>query len=342
MADTSPNLLLPYIQPAQAQKHVTHNAAIARLDTLTQLRLEQIGATTPPALPEAGQVFALGSGATGDWAGQDGTLALYSDNAWVFETPQDGWHAVDLDTGALVVWRMGVWQAPAGNATDTLGINTSADTTNRLAVASDASLFTHAGTGHQLKVNKAAATDTGSLLFQTAFSGRAEMGLAGEDNWSVKVSPDGAAWQTALRIDAATGAVGVGPDAGTAYQFSVAAASIEPTILVHNTGGIGGATVRMIDDNSGSDWKFKTTGAGDFKLRNQTAGIDQIILRGTTNAVDFAGPVRPASYTVATLPAAATVKAGAMVYVSDASGGDVIAFSDGSAWRRMNDRSVVS
>jgi hypothetical protein len=50
-------------------------------------------------------------------------------------------------------------------------------------------------------------SDTGSLLFQTGWSGRAEMGLAGTDNFSVKVSPGGASWLTALEVDKATGTV---------------------------------------------------------------------------------------------------------------------------------------
>lgn len=47
------------------------------------------------------------------------------------------------------------------------------------------------------------------------------------------------------------------------------------------------------------------------------------------------------SYTVATLPAAATYPR-AIVYVSNETGGAVPAFSDGSNWRRVTDRAVVS
>lgn len=46
------------------------------------------------------------------------------------------------------------------------------------------------------------------------------------------------------------------------------------------------------------------------------------------------------SYTVATLPsAAAPIR---MIYVSDESGGAVPAFNDGTNWRRVTDRAVVS
>jgi len=46
------------------------------------------------------------------------------------------------------------------------------------------------------------------------------------------------------------------------------------------------------------------------------------------------------SFTVANLPSAATP--GRMIYVSDETGGAVVAFSDGTNWRRVTDRAVVS
>lgn len=47
-----------------------------------------------------------------------------------------------------------------------------------------------------------------------------------------------------------------------------------------------------------------------------------------------------ASYTVATVPSA--TEPGRMIYVSDETGGAVVAFSDGTNWRRVTDRAVVS
>ena len=51
--------------------------------------------------------------------------------------------------------------------------------------------------------------------------------------------------------------------------------------------------------------------------------------------------VQLTSYTVAMLPDA-TVKAGGMIFVSDETGGAVPAFSDGTNWRRVTDRTIVS
>ena len=39
MTQTSSLLNLPYIEPSQAQKHVTHNESLRILDTLTHLRV---------------------------------------------------------------------------------------------------------------------------------------------------------------------------------------------------------------------------------------------------------------------------------------------------------------
>jgi len=57
--------------------------------------------------------------------------------------------------------------------------------------------------------------------------------------------------------------------------------------------------------------------------------------------LDVDGPVRVGSYTVAALPAA-SAGAGQIIYVPDATGGAVLAFSDGTDWRRSTDRAVVT
>ena len=50
--------------------------------------------------------------------------------------------------------------------------------------------------------------------------------------------------------------------------------------------------------------------------------------------------VQLTSYTVATLPVATT--AAGLIFVSDETGGAVPTFSDGTNWRRVTDRAVVS
>lgn len=206
--DQTPNLNLPYILAAQAQKHVTHNEAIRMLDALTQIGVASRVASAPPATPPDGVRYILPAAPTGVWAGPAGRVAAFQDGAWAYFTPHEGWIAWVADEAAAVVYAGGSWVALTGASASTfatLGINATADTTNRLTVSAPATLLNHAGAGHQVKVNKAAAAATASLLYQTAFSGRAEMGLTGDDNFHVKVSPDGATWREAMVITGATG-----------------------------------------------------------------------------------------------------------------------------------------
>lgn len=206
MPDISPNLDLPYLLPSQAQKHVTHNEALERLDLLAQLIVQGFGAATPPAAPADGVVWALAAAPEGDWAGQGGRLAARIGGAWSFIDPREGWRAWSLAEAELRVWRGAEWRKLPLDDLPGLGIGTAHDATNRLAVVASATLLNHAGAGHQLKINKAAPADTATLLFQSDWSGRAEMGLAGTDHFSVKVSADGAAWAEGLRINRTTGA----------------------------------------------------------------------------------------------------------------------------------------
>ncbi|MDP9838916.1 hypothetical protein J2T09_003688 [Neorhizobium huautlense] len=200
MADRTTNLSMPFTLPSQAQKHVTHNEALQALDAIVQLTVEG-EATAPPANPTEGSRFVVDPHATGDWVGHDGHIAARQDGAWTFLLPKEGWLAWFRGAQTLKIFYGSAWNdlQPADADPAMLGINTSADSHNRLAVASEASLFTHVGHGHQVKVNKAATTDTASLLFQSNWTGYAEMGLAGDNDFSIKVG-NGTNWVTALKI----------------------------------------------------------------------------------------------------------------------------------------------
>jgi hypothetical protein len=210
MSET-PLLKLPLLAAAQAQKHVTHNEALLLLEAAVQLSVIDRGLTAPPLSAADGDRHLVAAGATGAWAGKAGQLALMQGGGWVFLMPRKGWRMWVEDEGKLLL-HDGVQWLDLLNFTEfsnlqRLGVNATADTTNRLSVSAAASLFSHAGSDHRLKLNKNAATDTASLLYQTGFAGRAEMGLAGNDDFAIKVSADGAQWRTALVIDRASGAV---------------------------------------------------------------------------------------------------------------------------------------
>ncbi len=205
---------LPLILPSQAQKHVTHNEALTLIDGLFHLVIKKFGETTPPVTAQIDDAFVIGASPTGAWFGQAGNIAFNSDVGWRFLVPRQGIIALNATSAKLVVYDQSTWKA-LGDAIDvsTLGINTNADAVNRLAVRSNAALFiaTNASDGGngdvQIKLSKELASDTASHLFQTAFSGRAEIGLTGDDDFHLKVSSNGATWNEAIKVDKTTALV---------------------------------------------------------------------------------------------------------------------------------------
>ena len=200
------NLRLPFIAPQQAQKHVTHNEGLATLDRLVHLTVLDRDLAGPPASPLEGARYIVAAAATGAWAGKARNIAVWSDGMWLFHMPNEGWLVWVADEDIILAYDGSQWAPlPAAAGAPLFGINTTADTTNRLSISGTASLFNHAGSGHQLKLNKALATDTASILLQTGFSGRAELGLTGDDDFRFKVSANGSSWKESIRLDRTTG-----------------------------------------------------------------------------------------------------------------------------------------
>lgn len=120
MADTT-QLGLPLVQAAQAQKHVTVNEALTRLDGLVQLTIISQSLALPPAVAPEGSCFGIPIGAVNEWAGQDGNLAIARNGGWDFAQPKRGWRAVILDEGVQAIhdgtfWRSGMITLSPNNA----------------------------------------------------------------------------------------------------------------------------------------------------------------------------------------------------------------------------------
>lgn len=216
------NLRLPFIEASQSQKHVTHNDALLIIDAAVHLSVLDSTRASPPASPAEGDRHVVAVGATGGWLGHDKAVATYSDGGWVFLDPRAGWRAWSVDDDALLVFDGSVWRVfevgSAGPPTELhdltlLGVGTTADATNPLSAKLNNTLWTaravaDGGTGDlRYKLSKESAAKTVSFLFQDNYSGRAEIGLCGDDNFHFKVSPDGTAWYEGIRIDRTNGKV---------------------------------------------------------------------------------------------------------------------------------------
>lgn len=238
--ENSKRLTLPYIMPQQAQKHVTHNEAIRKLDAIVQMSALSKKVTSPPEMPLEGQGYIIPELATGVWADKVNLFAIYQDGIWSYITPDEGWSCwveedqqrYDFSTGS---WLISSSEAPNG---DQLGINTTADSVNRLAVKSDTVLFSHddvtPGNGDvRVVLNKNQENATSSMVFQSNYSARGELGLLGNDNLAFKVSVDANNWKNAMSIDASSGHLCMGNL--NDFSANLTIAGDEPLLRVSNT-----------------------------------------------------------------------------------------------------------
>lgn len=116
---------LPLLQPAQAQKHVTVNDALMRLDGLVNLVLQSITTAEPPVTATDGMCYGVPALAAGAWAGQAGRIAIGANGGWVFAQPQRGQQAFVRDLGTSAIWTGAGW-APGAMTLGLFGSGTSA------------------------------------------------------------------------------------------------------------------------------------------------------------------------------------------------------------------------
>lgn len=218
--DQTARLGLPYLAAGQMQKHVTLNEALTRLDALVQTAVISRTEANQPTAPADGVLYILPPEALGsDWTGKpEGALVRAEGGGWTSVDVSDGLVALVLDAGELVVRAGGGW-APLGERLAVIqnlarfGLGTMADAANPFAARLNKALWAALPSGEggdgdlRLTFNKDGPADVLSLLFQSGWAGRAELGLVGDDDLRLKVSADGSAWQDVWSVDRASGRV---------------------------------------------------------------------------------------------------------------------------------------
>lgn len=226
---TAPNLGFSLLSVNQASKETTINEAFATIDTVAMNGVTTKSLTVAPSSPASGTLYIVGASATGEWAGYDNYLAYYY-NGWKFIAPKEGAFFWVDDESEIYIYTGSAWTLFTASFTSSsvaqLGVNATADSTNKLSVNSNSVLFNHNGNGMTAYINKAASTDTNSLIFETGFSARAQFGCAGSDNFTVKVSPDGSTFYTAMTASKTDGTTTFGTD-------STFSGTLKSTGMVH-------------------------------------------------------------------------------------------------------------
>lgn len=158
-------------------------------------------------------------------------------------------------------------------------------------------------------INRAGATDTASVLLQSDWSGRAEIGLTGDDRLGIKVSPDGTDWSTALVADPATGVVDcpsglrgalIQPDMLINGSFSINQRRADTQTL--NAGEYGHDRWRAAEDNTSC-----TAIVGGIQMNS--GALEQVcdVQLAAGQSVTFSAEISGADLTVSCLGQSATL-----------------------------------
>jgi len=228
---TTPNLALPFLAAAQAQKHVTVNEALSRLDGLVQLSVISSALTAPPATPAEGDRYIVASGATGTWAGWDDSIALFSGGAWLRLIPQTGWLAWDQASTQTRIYSGAAWSAPT---TPVLADMTVAQASSGAAIGAHVVEELLTGLSGATVTSTIAIPDRAIVL---AVSTRTVTAITGATSYDCGIAGTPAKFGGSLGIAAGSTNVGViGPQAFYAPT---------PIVLTANGGSFTGGDVRI-------------------------------------------------------------------------------------------------
>lgn len=106
---TTANLGMPELVQNQTGADITHNSALAILDSTVQLVVINMTTTASPTGAE-GVRYIPATGASGAWDSTwENKVAAYSGGAWVKIIPQSGWTLFDLDTQKYYSYNGTIW-----------------------------------------------------------------------------------------------------------------------------------------------------------------------------------------------------------------------------------------
>jgi len=280
-ASTTDKLALPFLQPGQALKTITHNEALQRLDTGLYLSCSNMAASELPEAPEPNETLILSAASDNEHAGD---IGVFQNGVWLWFTPKAGWSIWDAATDSLRIYDGDTWVGAAPNAQletlPLLGLNSTASPSQRLAVASETSLFTHDGQSHRMSINRAAETDTASLILQTNYAGEAELGLTGSEGFSLKTSQDGTNWTD--RLSTPSDYAGIRAPAFGSMRFTIA----NDTAVFLETPATGGILAITIVSDGG----YPTVNRSGL-IAYDTGTTPTLVELAKTNRLELHGPV---------------------------------------------------
>ncbi|SEM74716.1 Protein of unknown function [Sphingomonas gellani] len=109
MNDTTARFSMSMLQAGQAQKELTHNEALAVIDTVLHAKVVSDSVTNPPSDPEAGQCWIVPAIATGVWQTRGNMIASWTQGGWHYVAPVEGMLVWNQAVALHSRWHDGRW-----------------------------------------------------------------------------------------------------------------------------------------------------------------------------------------------------------------------------------------
>lgn len=296
------------------------------LDAVAQLSVKDKDLATPPGSPVAGDRYIVAASPTGAWAGQAGKLAVYIAVAWTFYAPKRGWTAYVEDEDLQYTHNGTAWAVPTQPVAN-----------GGTGATTAAAARTNLGLGTIATQNTNAVALDGNVTIEPGTYTSGRFGLPG-----------------ALIMRYAEGSLGAPAQVVSNKLVAIFVGRGYGNTLYKDVGSVNFFSDGAITDSSSPGYfTFQTTPLGStITAERMRVCSDGNVLIGTqtndaTNQLQVAGPAKcggpfkHGQYTLATLPSAA-VYSGALIDVTDATGGPKTCRSDGTNWKILNTTTTVS
>lgn len=136
---------LPYLFVGQAQKEITHNEALIRIDAILNPVIQKIETVAPVnlTLDDSGKCWLIGPSASGQWASKENQIAYWTGGSWRYLELPIGAAIFNIDQGVSITKTDTGWYTPT-NIADVTG-GTVVDSQSRIAINAILSLLRSKG-----------------------------------------------------------------------------------------------------------------------------------------------------------------------------------------------------
>lgn len=120
---STPNIALPLLHAAQAQKEITHNEALLLIDALLPGSVVARASDPSELSPQPGDAWIIGAAPLGAWTGHAAKIGVFSEGGWRFAPAVPGMCLFDRAAGVACRYNGSSWAAapeiadPSGGAT---------------------------------------------------------------------------------------------------------------------------------------------------------------------------------------------------------------------------------